>query len=548
MGTPVEEKTLEFVADVFRQAEGHKEKACLFIGAGCSASAGIPTAQGIVDEYFAKAQQYHEAYCCAEPKTYANCMRQLGVGEQRNLIERLVAGAKMNWAHIAIACLVRAGYVDRILTTNFDPLVMNACALIGEYPAVYDFAAAPIFISPMIARKAVFHLHGQSTGFVLVNTDEQGKKQFVHIGPLLRDSVAGRPVVVVGYSGENDPVFDHLSGIERFDFQLFWTGYCEEDPAAHVREKLLDAGRDAFFVRATDADRFFVGLAQNLKCFPPALIARPFSHLLEILAPIPPFPIPTTTTGQFDVLDVARGKIKTAIDTIEKEEPSKEKERHALLTAKFPATAAGLEGPAELKPEERELRALSLLQEGNQIYGKALQSGKEDADRLFGEAANKYEKALGMKPDMHEALYNWGNALSDQAQTKTGAEADRLFAAAGEKYERALRVKPDKHEALYNWGAALAAQAQTKTGAEADRLFAAANDRYIKCESIRPGHAAYNLACVASLCGREEDCEKWLEASKAAGVLPTRAHIEKDADLDPVRQRDWFKDFVSKLD
>ncbi|MBM4081474.1 MAG: ParA family protein, partial [Planctomycetes bacterium] len=43
----------------------------------------------------------------------------------------------------------------------------------------------------------------------------------------------------------------------------------------------------------------------------------------------------------------------------------------------------------------------------------------------------------------HEALNNWGAALSAQAKTKTGEAADRLFEAAGQKYAEALRIKPD---------------------------------------------------------------------------------------------------------
>ena len=47
---------------------------------------------------------------------------------------------------------------------------------------------------------------------------------------------------------------------------------------------------------------------------------------------------------------------------------------------------------------------------------------------------------------------------------RTGEDPDRLFAAAYEKYEQALQIKPDKHEALNNWGNALNEQAKTRTG------------------------------------------------------------------------------------
>ena len=62
------------------------------------------------------------------------------------------------------------GYVDRVLTTNFDPLVVRACAAVGVFPGVYDFAASTYFKGAFVPDRAVFHLHGQSTGFVLMNT------------------------------------------------------------------------------------------------------------------------------------------------------------------------------------------------------------------------------------------------------------------------------------------------------------------------------------------------------------------------------------------
>lgn len=65
---------------------------------------------------------------------------------------------KVNWAHIAIAQLMKEGYIDRLLTVNFDPLVVKACAMVRLYPAVYDFAASQYFKPAYIPMPAVFHL------------------------------------------------------------------------------------------------------------------------------------------------------------------------------------------------------------------------------------------------------------------------------------------------------------------------------------------------------------------------------------------------------
>jgi tetratricopeptide (TPR) repeat protein len=80
---------------------------------------------------------------------------------------------------------------------------------------------------------------------------------------------------------------------------------------------------------------------------------------------------------------------------------------------------------------------------------------------LFAEAAEKYKAALAIKPDMAEALFNWGNMLLDCGGTKTGEEADRLFSDAAEKYQAALALRPDMHEAFFKWGNVLLQKGQS---------------------------------------------------------------------------------------
>jgi len=168
----------------------------------------------------------------------------------------------------------------------------------------------------------------------------------------------------------------------------------------------------------------------------------------------------------------------------------------------------------------------------------------EQADRLFGEAGKKWEEALKIKPDKHEALYNWGVALYEQAKTKTGDEADRLFGEAGKKFEEALRIKPDKHEALNSWGVALYEQAKTKTGDEADRLFEEGIEKISGAEAIKSGAGAYNLACGYALRGDEGGARQWLEKAKRLGTLPSPKKVLEDADLESVRDRDCFKTLI----
>ena len=62
--------------------------------------------------------------------------------------------------------------------------------------------------------------------------------------------------------------------------------------------------------------------------------------------------------------------------------------------------------------------------------------------KRLDEALASYDRALGIKPDYAEALYNRGNALSDLKRL------DEALAS----YDRALVIKPDYAEALNNRG------------------------------------------------------------------------------------------------
>jgi hypothetical protein len=203
------QRSIEEIAETLQNAQLRQKCCTLLIGAGCSVKAGIPTADGFVQVI---KQRYPRAYERAQDKTYPKCMAQLLLSERRDLIAEHVDAAKINWAHICIALLMQAGYVDRVLTTNFDPLVSRACALLGEFPAIYDFAASQLFKAADIPDKAVFYLHGQRTGFVLINTNEDFQQHSNLLRPVFEDAGRGRVWIVVGYSGENDPVFDHLAG------------------------------------------------------------------------------------------------------------------------------------------------------------------------------------------------------------------------------------------------------------------------------------------------------------------------------------------------
>lgn len=268
------ERPINDIVETLKEGNNHGRGCTLLIGAGCSVTAGIPTAAGFVEHIKG---HHNSAYQRAGSKTYPHCMYELSPGQRRDLIAQYVDGARINWGHVAIAQLMKCGYVDRILTTNFDPLLVKACALVGEFPAVYDFAASQAFKPADVPEKAIFYLHGQRSGFKLLHTQEDMESLGKSIQPVFRDAGRGRTWIVVGYSGENDPVFTQLAQVECYDHNFYWVAYKDSVPGEHVR-KLLGNKKRMYQLQGYDSDGFFTGWLRNWIVSPQILFHNP-SHI-----------------------------------------------------------------------------------------------------------------------------------------------------------------------------------------------------------------------------------------------------------------------------
>ncbi|HHG84516.1 MAG TPA: hypothetical protein ENJ82_07195 [Bacteroidetes bacterium] len=82
---------------------------------------------------------------------------------------------------------------------------------------------------------------------------------------------------------------------------------------------------------------------------------------------------------------------------------------------------------------------------------------------------------------------------------------------AFEKYEKAIEIKPDVHEAFNNWGISLGRLAGTKEGKAAEALYKEAIEKYKK--AIENGGSSYNLSCIYALKGEKENALHYLNMS-----------------------------------
>ena len=193
----------------------------------------------------------------------------------------------------------------------------------------------------------------------------------------------------------------------------------------------------------------------------------------------------------------------------------------------------------ELKPDLHD----ALYNWGTDLVNLATKEGKE-AEALYKQAIDKFQKAIDIKPDNHEASHNWGTCLGYLAETKEGKEAEALYNQAFDKFQKAIDIKPDYHEAFNNWGTTLGHLAKTQEGKEAEALYNQAIDKFQK--AIEYGASSYNLSCILALQGEAEKALRYLEISLSKNEIDVD-FVENDEDWENYLGDKEFVDLLSKF-
>jgi hypothetical protein len=138
------------VAERLRAAKD-RSKTHFLLGAGCSISAGIPSAAELVKQIHEKYPEHCKHLSPDRRQVYGASMAVLTPNERRSLIKPYLDRAKISWGHIALAQLIAQDLVSRVLTVNFDLVLENACRLVGANPAVYELSNRfPVEGSPVL--------------------------------------------------------------------------------------------------------------------------------------------------------------------------------------------------------------------------------------------------------------------------------------------------------------------------------------------------------------------------------------------------------------
>jgi hypothetical protein len=165
-------------------------------------------------------------------------------------------------AHRAIARLVARGYVQIIVTTNFDRLLEQALQAEGVQPnVIHNEDSAQGALPYVHADCTILKIHGDYTDTRSLNTAGELEEYPERLSTLLGRLFDEYGWVVCGWSGEwDDALRKALLSSPNRRFQMYWAHY----GPLKGRAAEIVVQREARAIKIDGADEFFEGVAERV--------------------------------------------------------------------------------------------------------------------------------------------------------------------------------------------------------------------------------------------------------------------------------------------
>lgn len=542
----MKEATIEELAYIIKGTKDNNQpKPIFFLGAGASRSGEIPLAAEIVEDILLENKDNPKIKILnKEDKSYAKLMECLQPYQRDKLLKKYIENAKINVTHIYLAQLIQHGYADYVLTVNFDNLMLRALALFNEFPSTYDMAILKDLTTTKFKEKSVVYLHGQHHGLWLLNTEEEMDKVQATV-PRIFDSIKDRrPWIFVGYSA-NDPIFNHIVNLGRFDNGLYWVTYENNDPNENVMSFLRKPNTNAEIIKGYDSDSFFIKLNNELKINQPLIIDKPFSSVKGMLNNIVDIENKEHFKGVKERLLISKKQVdlaitqyeegisleantnsiseidilkKSIIDLIVKEKFSDEdivkiiskveelnnNELRTSLANYYSSWGSYIGNNARLLDKID----LELYEQGLSKFDKALELDKKyyyalndwciyysdlidiknakDTDEKYKKIFSKFKQACEINIKYYNGLINWSHYLRIYANLKSESEAEKLYLESIEKSKEAIRINKKDYKAYLEWGSALFDYTKNQTGQKLKDIFDSSIEKLKLANKLKP--------------------------------------------------------------
>jgi hypothetical protein len=269
----------------------------LLVGSGVSRGAEIPTGWEVIENLIRKlanadgedpgpdpAEWYRDEY--GDEPRYDDLLEQLAPSkEDRQALlksyfeptdEEREKGIKTpSQAHESIAWLVKQGYINVIVTTNFDRLLEQALEDVGVTPTVIAKPSDAEGAAPLAHSEAVIlKVNGDYKASTLKNTADELDSYDPEIERLIEQVLDEYGLIVCGWSGGWDSALrDLILSAENRRYSMYWASYSGLDQEA---EELVEH-RDGNVVSIDGADSFFYNLKERVQALENAEPGAPLS-------------------------------------------------------------------------------------------------------------------------------------------------------------------------------------------------------------------------------------------------------------------------------
>jgi Zn-dependent protease with chaperone function len=167
------------------------------------------------------------------------------------------------------------------------------------------------------------------------------------------------------------------------------------------------------------------------------------------------------------------------------------------------------------------------------LLHRALLNPGEDGVALLAKARRLLEDALTARPGFDHARILWAHVLAEQPRRCPDADTDQALEAALAAFDSAANTTHRLPSVLRGSAMILVAQAMRARGENHTRLLLIAKEKFLESETHEPGTGAYRAACVSAHLGQEDECRRWLEASREPGILVTRDEMADEPHFAP---------------
>jgi hypothetical protein len=176
-----------------------------------------------------------------------------------------VAGRAVSEAHMAIARLVRDGWIRVIITTNFDRMIETSLEKLGIVPDVV-IGADQIAHARHWAHSECYllKLHGDHMDARIKNTEKELAQYDPAMDSLLDSILAAHGLIICGWSATWDAALRRaISRCDTRGHTTYWTYRGTPERINEDSRRLIDQ-RDAVTIQIQDADTFFGDLENRV--------------------------------------------------------------------------------------------------------------------------------------------------------------------------------------------------------------------------------------------------------------------------------------------